>query len=513
VAEPVVRLEPTRVSVDPGGQVTVVVTAYNPGTVVEGYDVDVVSTTPMPWATVEPPTLSVYPQQEASAIVTFAPPGGPGAPGGSFPFGVRLRSQVDPERTAVAEGDLDVGSVSGLQGSLTPVTSSGRWRGNHTLKVANWGNSPARLRLVAQDPDQALGFLVSPPLLEVPPGGEGYARVKVRTRHPVLRGTTQRLPFTVVGEPESAAGPPGAFPGPAVAMSTPERPVVEGAFSQKPILTRWVVVAAGLLLAALVALVAWLLLGDDDEAAEPEDALPPNQPTGLAAAPAPGIMTLTWDLDRSVDSYEVTLTAPATDTKAAKALPDPADPARVLYRMETDRAEEHCYQVVAVREGAPPSAPSDQACAVAVLTPEQQQAAEPTAPAVIAPAPGFEPPPPPDGNGTTPPESPTTSAPPGTPAFLTPMKYYDLTNQGTAEQELAAAQQVPLPVQLGRTDELGLESNLPLVLYATGATEAEAEAACQAALQQLPTLVLTGCASTFPFGGSPSPGVEPAPTS
>src|SRR4051794_23314290 len=170
VVEPILTLEPTRLAVAPGGQVAFALTVHNPGTVVEGYDLDVVSTTPLPWVSVTPTTLSVYPQQEATAVVTFSPPAGPGAPGGTVPFGVRARSQVDPAASGVVEGDLDVEAVSGLQAMLTPITSSGRWSGRHTVRVSNWGNAPARLRLVASDPDQALGFFVSPDVLEVPLG-------------------------------------------------------------------------------------------------------------------------------------------------------------------------------------------------------------------------------------------------------------------------------------------------------------------------------------------------------
>jgi len=110
VTDPVLRLEPSRVSVQPGAQARIVVTISNPGTVVEGYDVDVVAAVPLPWVEVQPPTVSVYPQQEATAVVVFSPPSGPGAPGGLFPFGVRARSQIEGGGSAVAEGVLVVGA-------------------------------------------------------------------------------------------------------------------------------------------------------------------------------------------------------------------------------------------------------------------------------------------------------------------------------------------------------------------------------------------------------------------
>ena len=109
--------------------------------------------------------------------------------------------------------------------------------------------------MTAESPDQALGFLVSPEIVDVPLGGEAIARLKVRTRHPVLRGTPQRLPFQVVCEPDLPEQAIGQHP----TMSTPERPVVDGAFNQKPILTRAVVAVAGLVAVAAIAGIAYAL--------------------------------------------------------------------------------------------------------------------------------------------------------------------------------------------------------------------------------------------------------------
>ena len=69
MTDPILRLDPARLSVEPGRQATLTLTVTNPGTIVEGYSVDVVSTIPMPWVEVTPSTLSVYPQQEATAVI------------------------------------------------------------------------------------------------------------------------------------------------------------------------------------------------------------------------------------------------------------------------------------------------------------------------------------------------------------------------------------------------------------------------------------------------------------
>src|SRR4051794_29142111 len=161
MANPLVTLDIQQAFTKPGGQARFTVTVTNPGQEVEGYELLVLGAA-APWAEVVPPTLAVYPQQSGTAAVVFSPPSGPGAPGGLQPFGVLARSTRDPAISAVAEGDLEIGQVFGLQAKLVPVTSTGRWRGRHTLQVTNAGNLPAQLRFVATNPDEALGFYLQP---------------------------------------------------------------------------------------------------------------------------------------------------------------------------------------------------------------------------------------------------------------------------------------------------------------------------------------------------------------
>ena len=152
MADPLISLDTERTSAQPGGQARVTVTVTNPGTLVEGYQLQVLG--PLaPWAEVVPPEVSVYPQQETTAAVVISPPTGTGVPSGVQPFGVIARSTLDPNASAVAEGDIDIGEVYGVQAKIIPVTSSGRWRGRHVIQLSNWGNAPAQLRMAASDPD------------------------------------------------------------------------------------------------------------------------------------------------------------------------------------------------------------------------------------------------------------------------------------------------------------------------------------------------------------------------
>jgi len=342
MTDPVVRLEPTRLTVEPGGQTRVVVTVRNPGSIVEGFRLEVLGEGPASWAEVIPPEVPVYPQQEATATVVFSPPAGPAAPGGVFPFGVRAASVVDPSSSAVAEGDLEIGRVFGLQSKLTPVTSSGRWRGRHTIALTNWGNAPVRLRLVASDPDQRLGLLVNPEIVEVPLGGTNIARLKVRTRQPFLRGTRVRLPFQVAGEPDP---PDPVMSGPPSPLPDPRRLVLDGALMQKPILSRGTV-GLGIVAGLAVVAVTVLALRTGVAQRSSDDEGPPDPPSLTAAATTADTVRLSWPQAERIDSYKILVVDPASNA-TIESIPVSKD----LERYDVPKlrpGSRHCFQLQAL---------------------------------------------------------------------------------------------------------------------------------------------------------------------
>jgi hypothetical protein len=311
VADPLISLDTERTSAQPGGQARVSITVTNPGTVVEGYQLQVLG--PLaPWAEVVPPEVSVYPQQETTAAVVISPPTGTGVPSGLQPFGVIARSTLDPNASAVAEGDIDIGEVYGLQAKIIPVTSSGRWRGRHVIQLGNWGNAPAQLKMSASDQDAALGFYLSPEYVTLPPGGTATVRLSARTKHPMLRGTPTRLPFQVVGERlDAAAGP---LPAVGIGYGDPSRPVVDAALNQKPILSKGVIALLALLLAGIIALIAYLVTRGPipDEPLAPRGAPPKPQLTATTAGP--DSIALTWAPIDQVQQYNLQHVDPKTDS-------------------------------------------------------------------------------------------------------------------------------------------------------------------------------------------------------
>ena len=255
--EPVLTMDVTRLRAEPGGQAQLSVQVKNPGHLVESFHMDVVGLDPT-WWQVHPPELTIYPGKEESAVVLLKPPANAQAPDEALPFGVRAVSALDAQRTVVEEGDLEVGRVLDLQASITPVTSRGRWSGRHRSAIMNWGNSP-----VAPAPHgQATRMRRS---------ASGWSPSSSRCRSAVRRrrgcGSARATrscaaqpvhrPFQVVGE--SAGSVPDAGTPRSVAaragVPDPGRPVLDGAIQHLPILSKGVIVLAGLLVAAIAGLV------------------------------------------------------------------------------------------------------------------------------------------------------------------------------------------------------------------------------------------------------------------
>lgn len=360
VEDPVLTLGATRLQVEPGGQAQLSVTVRNPGHLVESFRLDVVGLDPA-WWQVHPPELAVYPGQEGSALIVINPPAQAQAPEGALPFGVRAISTLDANRSVVEECDLEVGRILDLQATIRPVTSRGRWLGNHQVTYTNWGNSAVFLRLSASDKDQQLGFRITPDQLSVPVGGSAKARVRIRPVKPFLRGTPQHRPFQILGE-SGGSTPTGAPRTPAARAGVPEpgRPVLDGALQQVPILSRSAMVLAGLLALGLAGLVAMVFRTSQVQGATTADAAP-DTPTGFTvSAPGATMIQTLWNLSDRAESYEVRQVSQKNGSTlkvnavagGATAFTDPVK----------EPLSRRCYTVVAVRGGSK-SPPSKSKCA------------------------------------------------------------------------------------------------------------------------------------------------------
>src|SRR6266511_4409719 len=215
-------LSSASLAVEAGEEVSCEVKVRNNGTVVDQFSFEVLGDAAA-WSTVEPASLSLFPDAEESVQVWFRPPRAADVPAGIVPFAVRVSSQEDPEGSVVEEGTLEVSRFVDAFAELSPRTSRGRRTAWHDLSYTNRGNSAVESRISAADPDKLLAFAVSPRRLATAAGSASFARVRVQAHSLLWRGTPRTIPFQVTVQPD------GASP-----------TVLDGSMVQEPMIPGWV---------------------------------------------------------------------------------------------------------------------------------------------------------------------------------------------------------------------------------------------------------------------------------
>lgn len=224
---PAVYLEPSTFAADPGGEATVRLDAHNRSGVVDQFTAEV-SGVPAAWVDVQPPVLSLFPDDRGSLVVRFRPPIASAPPAGAIAFRVIVRSAADPSVMATVDGVLELGAFIQLAVELTPHTSKGRLAGRHRITVRNEGNTPVAAVLTGKDPDNVLGFRLRPDVVRAEPGTHGDADLRAKPRKRIWFGTVKWHRFQVM-----VAGPEGTEP-----------VAVDAVMEQNKIIPTWVPRAA-----------------------------------------------------------------------------------------------------------------------------------------------------------------------------------------------------------------------------------------------------------------------------
>lgn len=199
-----VSMDPSELSVDPGGQVTTTVTLRNLGTRVEEFEL-LVQGPGAVHASVMPATVSVYPDLEQRAVVRFAPPRRPQSVAGVTTFEVVGRSVVHTDVADVARGRLTVTAFQDLQAVLVPESSRGRKPGRHLVKLTNGGNTPLTSDVVFKE-QAPLSFEPQRSTATLAPGETAELPVLVKGAHRWF-GRPELTAFSGVATPAGAQPP------------------------------------------------------------------------------------------------------------------------------------------------------------------------------------------------------------------------------------------------------------------------------------------------------------------
>ncbi len=197
-------LSATGLTVEAGRAASLDVLVRNNGSVVDEVTLGVLGEM-APWASVEPPALSLFPGGEGRARVTFAPPRSSLPRAGTYDFGVMVSSREDPEGSTVEEGSIEVVAFSDTVAELIPHAGRARHSARYRLAVDNRGNVPLACTLAGADAGGAVILEVRPKELDVPAGATMFARVTATTSHWIWKGSPQTLPFAILARPGEEA--------------------------------------------------------------------------------------------------------------------------------------------------------------------------------------------------------------------------------------------------------------------------------------------------------------------
>lgn len=174
----------------PGALATLEVRVRNKSTIVDQYSVDVVGE-PAQWSTVQPSTLSLFPDKEGTATILFRPPRSSTVTAGRKIFSIKVQSKASAQISAEQGGAIEVAPFSDAVVAMTPRTGRGGESAVFRAQVQNKGNAPLEATLEATDPDEVLLFEFDRPALRLAAGEVANVQLLVRVRATFYDGPPQ----------------------------------------------------------------------------------------------------------------------------------------------------------------------------------------------------------------------------------------------------------------------------------------------------------------------------------
>jgi hypothetical protein len=178
------HVEPTQIDIKPGGgQVPLTARVYNATRIVDEFHVAVIGTGA--WLDAKSDRIRLFPDTDGTVEVEVEIPKDRLVPAGHRVVGVKATSVSNPQVTETVQIAVNVVEVvAGEAIKLDPTVIHGDNDGKLVVSVRNEGNVPLNIVFLGEDPEREVAFQFDPPGVTVPPGGEGWSRIRVEAKRP-----------------------------------------------------------------------------------------------------------------------------------------------------------------------------------------------------------------------------------------------------------------------------------------------------------------------------------------
>ncbi len=188
-------------AVEAGGEVELIATVRNKSEIVDSYDLDITGI-PEGWWTIEPAVVHLVPfgaesgSYEDEVAVRLHPPRRPEAEARLWPIRLVAMSRAHQTEAGSARAGLVIAPYEEFESRVAPERGHGETSAQYAVPVRSGGNAPLPVSFRGEDPEGKMDFAFDPPVLTLPPGGEGTSTVTVSVERSLL-GPERERSFTV----------------------------------------------------------------------------------------------------------------------------------------------------------------------------------------------------------------------------------------------------------------------------------------------------------------------------
>ena len=296
---PLVNVREDHARITPGEAFRAHVDVRNAGTIVETYDLIALGPA-APWVEIEPSSLSLFPGEEGTALVTMRPPLSPSVVAGEYVVGIQAMSQVRREN---ASSDELLASVAPFYRFITSIgrnSFSIRTKAKLLVQVTNEGNSTVTYQIDAVDPEGYLTVKPEEPTVTLAPGESRWSGVLVKAAPRIIGTSFDTRAFTATITPIRNADTN-------MPIVDPDVSDAQGSVVHKPFIrVRLGFFGKFILIIGLLALIAVFLFSRFLAGTPASTAGAPPVPASFTAATSSsGQVVLTWEQSPGASNYTV----------------------------------------------------------------------------------------------------------------------------------------------------------------------------------------------------------------